>query len=168
MAPLCKGGWLRRQPETGGLSCWSVFAVTTPPAAFGGHLPLHRGGVKCAAHAVPPPLAQGRRSISGALSQFTQNFCVRFGEILTHLSVDRRYFRRYNNLNQLNTTPKAMKRRVRGKVMPQRAPAAGKGCRESAEHGLGAAWAICSPRRGRPLQRRGLMEPSKVRAVRRG
>ena len=51
--------------------------------------------------------------------------------------------------------------------MPQRAPAAGKGCRELAEHGLGAARAIGSPRRGRPLQRRSLMELSKAVAVRR-
>ena len=38
MAPLCKGSWLRRQPETEGL-------LTTPPPRFARHLPLHRGGI---------------------------------------------------------------------------------------------------------------------------
>lgn len=52
--------------------------------------------------------------------------------------------------------------------MPQRAPVAGKGCKESVEHGLGAARTICSPRRGRPLQRRGLLELYKALIVRWG
>jgi hypothetical protein len=58
---------------------------------------------------------------------------------------EKEVYNRANLPREDNSIPqKARKRRVSRKVMPQRAPAAGKGCRESAEHGLGAAWAIGS------------------------